>query len=141
MVLILNVVVVGCLIVAAVIVYEVKYQSTYKAQAVARLNGEIRAEREKIATLSAEWSRLSAPERIQTLAERYLGMKALDVSRIDDFSALPEKPASAGDPLGDLIESLPSGEKKSRDAIATMIETLGASTEEPAATGSGGPRN
>jgi cell division protein FtsL len=141
MIRIFNVVVVGCLIVAAVFVYEVKYQSTYKAQAVARLAGEIRAEREKIATLNAEWSRLASPVRIQTLAERYLGMRALDVSRIDDFSALPEKPASMGDPLGDLIESLPGDGKRPRDAIGTMIETLGAAADEPAATGSAGPRN
>jgi cell division protein FtsL len=141
MIRILNVIVVGCLIVAAVTVYEVKYQSTYKAQAVARLNGEIRAEREKIATLNAEWSRLAAPVRIQTLAERYLGMKALDVSRIDDFSALPEKSGPAGDPLGDLIESLPDGSNKPRDAIGGMIETLGASAPEPAITGSAGRGN
>ena len=37
MIRILNVVMVGCLIVAAVTVYEVKYQSTYKAQAVAQV--------------------------------------------------------------------------------------------------------
>jgi len=140
MVLILNVVVVGCLIVAAVVVYDVKYQSTYKAQAVARLNDEIRAEDGKIATLNAEWSRLSAPERIQTLAERYLRMRALDVSRIDDLAALPEKPALMGDPLGDLIESLPNDGKK-RDAIGAMIETLGAPANEPAATGSVRPGN
>jgi len=139
MIRILNVLVIGCLIVAAVVVYEVKYQSTYKAQAVARLNGEIRTEREKIATLRAEWSRLSAPGRIQTLSERYLGMKALEVSRIDDFSALPEKPAALGDPLGDFIDSLPGEGKKSRDAIGTMIETMG--TSEPATTGSAGPGN
>ena len=141
MVRILNVVVVGCLVIAAVIVYEVKYQSTYKAQAVARLNGEIRTEREKIATLNAEWSRLAAPARIQILAERYLGMKTLDVSRIDDFSTLPEKPGPTGDPLGDLIESLPDGSNKPRDAIGTMIETLGASAPGPATTGSAGPGN
>jgi len=135
---VLNFVVVGCMIVAAVLVYEVKYQSTYKAQAVARLNGEIRAEREKIATLNAEWSRLAAPARIQTLAERYLGMKPLDVSRIDDFSALPEKSGLAGDPLGGLIESLPESADKPRDAIGSMIETLGAAAAEPS-TGSAGP--
>jgi cell division protein FtsL len=140
MIRILNVFVVGCLIVAAVVVYEVKYQSTYKAQAVARLAGEIRTEREKIATLRAEWSRLSTPVRIQALSERYLGMKPLDVSRIDDFSNLPERPAPAGDPLGDLIDALP-GEKKSRDALGTMIETLGTKTDDPVATGSAGPRN
>jgi cell division protein FtsL len=141
MVRILNVFVVGCMIVAAVVVYDVKYQSTYKVQAVARLTGEIRSEREKIATLNAEWSRLAAPERIQTLAERYLGMKTLDVSHIDDFSALPEKSGPTGDPLGDLIESLPDGSNKPRDAIGSMIETLGVSAPEPATTGSAGPRN
>src|ERR1700730_1729725 len=106
MIRILNVIMVGCLIVAAVPSFGVKYQCTYKAQAVARLNGEIRAEREKIATLNAERSRLATPERIQTLAERYLGMKALDVSRIDDFSALPEKSAATGGPMCGSIGSL-----------------------------------
>jgi len=139
MIRLLNLTVVSALVVAAVVVYEVKYQSTYKAQAVVRLNSEIRAEREKIATLNAEWSRLAAPERIQTLAERYLGMKPLDVTRIDDFAALPEKPALAGDPLGDLIESLPADGKR-RDAIGSMIETLDA-PKEPAITGSAGAGN
>jgi cell division protein FtsL len=133
-----NLVVVGALVVAAVIVYEVKYQSTYKAQAVVRLNSEIRAEREKIATLNAEWSRLAAPERIQTLAERYLAMKPQAVTQIDNFSALPQKAAPFGDPLGDLIESLPADGKR-RDAIGSMIETLDA-PNDPAITGSAGPR-
>src|ERR1700682_2339533 len=141
MVRILNLVVVGCLIVAAVSVYEVKYQSTYKAQAVARLNGEIRAEREKIATLNAERSRLATPERIQTLAAPYLGMQGLSVSRIDDFSALPEKAATGGDPLGDLSESLPGDGKKPRDALGSMIETVGASGPDPATSGSAGSEN
>jgi cell division protein FtsL len=137
----LNVIAILCLIGAAVFVYEVKYQSTYKAQAAARLAGEIRAERDKIATLHAEWSRLAAPERIQTLAERYLGMRALAVSRLDDFSTLPEKPPLAGDPLGDLIESLPNEAKKPRDAIGAMIETLGETGGDPTATGSLKPRD
>jgi cell division protein FtsL len=138
MIRILNLLMILCLVVSAVVVYDVKYQSTYKAQAVARLNGEIRSEREKIATLHAEWSRLSAPERIQTLAERYLGLRPLDVSRIDDLSALPEKPAAIGDPLGDFIESLPRDGKPPRDAIGTMIDTLGADGDAPAITGSAG---
>jgi hypothetical protein len=79
------------------------------------------------------------PGRIQTLAERYLGMKPLDVTHMDDFAELPEKPASSGDPLGDLIESLPADQKK-RDAIGNMIETLEA-PKEPVTTGSSGGRN
>lgn len=140
MVRIFNIFVIGCLIMAAVVVYEVKYQSVYKAQAVARLNGEIRVEREKIATLNAEWSRLAAPDRIQALAQRYLGMKPIEVSRIDDFAALPEKPA-VGDPLGELIDSLPDDGRNRRDTIGVMIETLGDSADEPVATGSTGAAN
>ena len=48
---------------------------------------------------------------------------------------------SPGYPLGDLIESLPDGSNKPRDAIGTMIETLGASAPGPATTGSAGPGN
>lgn len=134
---ILNAIAIICLVAAAVIVYDVKYQSTYEAQKVARLNHDIRKEREKIAALRAEWSILSAPGRIQGLASRYLDMKPVGVARIDDFSTLPERIKPVGDPIGDIIEALPDHIGGRRDPIGKIIEKLDVAKEPaPETTGS-----
>jgi cell division protein FtsL len=113
-----------CLIGAAVVLYKVKYESTYEAQRAAKLRGEIHVEREKIAALRAEWSRLAAPARIQSLAARHLGMKPLDPSHIDDLSSLPAKPkGSGGDPIGEFIETLPAGDA-GRDPLGDFLRAL-----------------
>ncbi len=122
----LNVVVLFCMVATAVVVYEVKYQSTYEAQKAARLEGEIRVERERIATLKGEWAELSAPARIQGLAVRYLGLKRPPVTHIDDFSQLPEMIKVTGDPIGDIIDALPGHAGGKRDPIGNIIETFDA---------------
>jgi len=122
----LNVIVIFCMIAAAVVVYEVKYQSTYEAQRAARLEGEIRGERERIAALKGEWAELSAPSRIQSLAVRYLGLRRPPVTHIDDFSQLPEMIKSTGDPIGDIIDALPGHTGGKRDPIGNIIETFDA---------------
>jgi cell division protein FtsL len=114
-----------CLVAAAVVVYKVKYGSTYEAQHSAKLRAEIRAEREKIATLRAEWTRLSAPARIQDLATRHLGMKPLDVSRIDDLSRLPEKPKGTGegDPIGEFLDTLSAKDDVAGDPLGDFLRS------------------
>lgn len=119
----LNIIAVGGLIAAAAVVYDVKYSATYEAQKVARLNSEITKEREKIATLKAEWSTLSSPDRIQRLASKYLNMKALPVTQIGNFSSLPERLYTSADPIGDIINSLDHN-GGARDPIGTIIEKL-----------------
>src|SRR6185312_2451928 len=131
---ILNISLVVVLVMTAAIVYDVKYTSTYEAQKVARLNNEINKEREKIATLKAEWSQLSAPDRIQRLASKYLGMKPLPIAQIGNFASLPERTQTSSDPIGDLIGGLP-GEK--RDPIGNILDKLdSANNEQPEITGS-----
>ena len=128
----LNLIAVGGLVAAAVVVYDVKYSATYEAQKVARLNNEINQEREKIAALKAEWSVLSAPDRIQRLASKYLGMKPLPVSHIGGFASLPERIQISGDPIGDIINSFDK-----RDPIGDIIDKLESTQlEEPETTGS-----
>ena len=102
----LHLVVVGCLVAAAVALYQVKYESTSHVQRIAKLRSEIRAERERVAWLRAEWSRLSAPDRIQDLAQRHLGMQPVALARTDEIAGLPEKPRPDADPIGDLIATL-----------------------------------
>lgn len=109
---------------SAVAVYKVKYDTTYEAQRIAKLRSEIRAERERLALLRAEWARLSAPQRIQDLAIRHLGMKPLEVARIDDLSGLPEKPPSpdAEDLIGEFIETVVGGTP--RDPLGEFLRSI-----------------
>jgi cell division protein FtsL len=112
------------LIGAAVAVYKVKYESTYEAQRAAKLRDEIRIERERLSTLKAEWTRLAAPQRIQDLASRHLGMRPLEVARIGDFSNLLERPpGSDGDPIGEFIDILTEADTQ-RDPIGELLRTL-----------------
>jgi cell division protein FtsL len=124
------------LIGSAVAVYKVKYDTTYEVQRIAKLRSEIRSEREKLALLRAEWMRLSAPQRIQELATRHLGMKPLEVARISDFSSLPEKPRGEEDrdPIGEFIGTL-AGES-TRDSLGDFLRALnGESKSEGASPG------
>ena len=112
------------LVASAFAVYKVKYDSTYDAQRAAKLRNEISLERERLATLKAEWTRLAAPQRIQALAVRHLGMKPLDVARIGDLAGLPEKPAGIdGDPIGEFIDTLSVAETK-RDPLGEFLRSL-----------------
>ena len=121
---ILHVLSVLFLVGAAVAVYKVKYESTYEAQRAAKLRNEIRVERERLSTLKAEWSRLAAPQRIQELATRHLGMKPLEVARIGDFSNLPERaPGSDGDPIGEFIDTLAEVETQ-RDPLGDLLRAI-----------------
>jgi cell division protein FtsL len=109
---------------SAVAVYKVKYETTYEAQRIAKLRNEIRTERERLGLLRAEWSRLSAPQRIQDLASRHLGMKPLEVARISDLSALPEKPPTkeSDDLIGEFIERISGGAP--RDPLGEFLRSI-----------------
>ena len=113
------------LVASAFVVYKVKYESTYEVQRIAKLRSEIRGENEKLALLRAEWMRLTAPQRIQDLASRHLGMKPMEVARINDLEGLPEKPAGPedGDPIGEFIETLPDAGGP-RDALGDFLRAI-----------------
>lgn len=106
---VLNLVSVFALLAAAGAVYHLKYSSTFEAQEIARLRSDIRAERDRIAILNAEWARRTSPDRIQALAENHLDMQPLDVERMDNLASLPAKPEQGGDALGGMIEALVDG--------------------------------
>jgi cell division protein FtsL len=113
------------LVASAFVVYKVKYESTYEVQRIAKLRSEIRSEREKLALLRTEWTRLASPQRIQDLASRHLGMKPLEVARISDLSGLPERPPGPedGDPIGEFIETLPEI-AGSRDSLSDFLRAI-----------------
>jgi len=105
----LNLGVIAALVLAAAYVYDIKYQSTLRAERVAKLRHEIQRERDAIASLRAEWARLGSPQRIQALAQRHLELKPLQTQQIDSFDSLPMRPPRivqppSDDPIGAMLE-------------------------------------
>jgi len=105
---VLNLCVIGVLVLAAAYVYRIKFDATVQAERLARLRGELRHERDKIAALRAEWEQLDSPARIETLAKRYLRLHPIAPTQFDALDRLPERPASdtRADPIGGMIENL-----------------------------------
>lgn len=105
-------------------VYKVKYDTTYEVQRIAKLRNEIRSERERLALLRAEFMRLSAPQRIQDLAARHLGMKPLERTQMSDLADLPEKPKGEEDidGIGEFIGRLHGGGP--HDALGDFLREL-----------------
>lgn len=119
---ILHLLVIGALVFAAAYVYGIKMESTVLTERVARLNADIREQRNALAVLRAEWAKLESPGRIQILAQRHLKLKPLDGTQYDALANLPDKPPNyanpnESDPIGAIIESV--------DADVTKDETTG----------------
>jgi len=91
----LNIVIIGVLILAASVVYKIKFDSTLQAERVGKLAGELRRERDAIAALRAEWARLDTPGRIQGLADRHLKLQPIRPTQFDSLDHLPDRPAPA----------------------------------------------
>ena len=106
---ILNVCVLILLVLAAAYVYEIKFDSTLRAERVAKMRTDVRRERDAIAALRAEWAQLENPARIQGLVRRHLPLGPASATQFDSLDRLPERPPQIVAPPSD-------------DAIATMIE-------------------
>src|SRR5688572_11542359 len=105
----LNFCVLALLIFAAAYVYEVKFESTLRAERVAKMRADVRRERDAISALRAEWATLENPARIQGLVRRHLPLRPADATQFDSLDQLPERaPVVVQPPV--------------EDAIATMLE-------------------
>ena len=107
--------VICALVFAAAYVYRIKMESTVRTEKVLRLRAEIREQRNAIATLRAEWSKLETPLRLQGLADRHLDLRPIDGTQYDTLKALPERPPSFArstvpDPIGAMLDTVdPAG--------------------------------
>ena len=120
----LNICVLALLIFATAYVYEIKFESTLRAERVAKMRNDVRRERDAIAALRAEWAQLENPARIQGLVRRHLPLRPMDASQFDSLDRLPERAPQIVQPPAD-------------DAIAGMIENedSGPTGSVPAQTG------
>jgi hypothetical protein len=118
----LNTMVIGALILAAIFVYKIKFDSTLQAERVGKLASELRRERDALATLRAEWAKLDTPGRIQGLAFRHLALRPIVPTQFDNLDQLPERPPVMvrppnDDPIGAMIA--PAGPDDTTGSITT----------------------
>jgi hypothetical protein len=111
----LNICVLGLLIFAAAYVYEIKFESTLRAERIAKMRNDVRRERDAIAALRAEWAQLENPARIQGLVRRHLPLRPMEATQFDSLDRLPDRQPQVVQPPPD-------------DAIAGMIENDGGPT-------------
>jgi hypothetical protein len=88
----LNFCVVMLLIVATAYVYEIKFDATLRASRVAEMRGEVRRERDAIASYHAEWARLENPARLESLRQRYLNIRSPELWQFEKLDDLPGRP-------------------------------------------------
>jgi cell division protein FtsL len=107
----LNLCVLVLLVLAAAYVYEIKFESTLRAERVAKMRSDAQRERDAIAALRAEWTTLENPARVQGLARRHLKLRPAEATQYDALDRLPERPPA-------VVQQPPI------DAIADTIEDL-----------------
>ncbi len=104
-----HVFVICALVFAAAHVYHIKMESTVRMERVLKLRADIRAQRDAIAMLRAEWARLETPGRLQGLAAKHLGLRPVESQQYDRLKNLPERPPSFAkpdvtDPIGAMLD-------------------------------------
>ena len=76
------------IVVASFMLYRVKYEvQAIKAQ-IAETSQEMMQERESLHVVAAEWEYLNRPERLKTLADKYLNGKNVTVDQVAEIEAI-----------------------------------------------------
>ncbi len=121
---ILNILAICALIGSAVYAYSIKYQTSFRAEQIAKTKLEIKAERDAIAVLRADWAYMTRPERLQPLADKYLpDYGPLQVTQLVSLQSLPQKTRS--DSIGAKLSEI------GLSAEATPPATTAAPTTTP----------
>jgi hypothetical protein len=105
---ILNLVLVGAMIIAAAITYDLKYNAESAANRVARLQTDVAREKAKIQALKAEWSMLDQPARLQALVEAhadYFKLAPFSPNQMATVGDIPMRPVPP-DPIGELVSGV-----------------------------------
>jgi hypothetical protein len=126
----LNILAVIALVGSAVYAYSIKYQTSYRAEQIAKTKIEIKAERDAIAVLRADWAFMTRPERLQPLADKYLPeLKPVQVTQLVAPQSLPAK--ARGDSIGAKLNEI--GLSESATPAASTTPTTTPKSETPRA--------
>ena len=77
------------IVVASFMLYQLKYHVQALERQVAQTSHQLEAEKEALHVSAAEWAYLNRPERLERLAQQYLGEDALTVSQIASTQDIP----------------------------------------------------
>jgi cell division protein FtsL len=101
----LNVLAIAALVGSAIYAYTIKYETIFHAEEITKLKYDIKAAHDSIDMLRAEWTHLARPERIESLADKFLDLQPPAVTQIVRIDALPEKAPNV-DAIGRKLEAL-----------------------------------
>lgn len=103
------------LLVSAYFLYRLEHATRSGEREIARLEAQISDEHENIKLLTAEWSLLTRPDRMQHLATKHLHLRVMSPPQVileaDIPSRVPARPITAtgtegADPIGDVLREL-----------------------------------
>lgn len=80
---------IALIMVCGTALYLVKYNYDSRDDELARLEAEIRHERQQAAILNAEWSYLTRPQRILNLSTNLLSLQPISADRVVPLEAIP----------------------------------------------------
>lgn len=78
--------------------YEVKYQVAQVDDELGRVNRAIDGDRDQLRVLSAEWSYLTQPARLDQLRQRHLALMPVTRTQLGNLDQVPFRSAEAGGP-------------------------------------------
>jgi cell division protein FtsL len=116
----LNAILVLGLLVASYFIYNLEHSTRSGEREIERLQARIKEERESYKLLTAEWSLLTRPDRIQHLAEKHLKLMVLTSGQVigpaELETRLPEEHVihpdpEAADPIGDVLKKMEEAEQ------------------------------
>jgi cell division protein FtsL len=109
----------ACLVIAALVsafvLYSLEHAIRGTERQIATLEAAIAQERETMKLLTAEWSNLTRPERLQHLAEQYLELKKITADQFiaerEIAARVPNEPQvkleqKGKDPIGDILKAM-----------------------------------
>jgi len=79
-------------------IYQVKFEVQQLEASRRTLEKEIKAEKDAIRVLRAEWSHLNEPSRIESLSDRHLGLKPVDQQQMLAIEDVPFRQKSSKSP-------------------------------------------
>ena len=77
------------IVIAAFMLYKVKYEVQSLKSEIAEKSRELEQEKQALHVVAAEWAYLNRPERLQKLAVKYLASSDVTVNQISDIEAIP----------------------------------------------------
>lgn len=116
----LNVIACLALLGSAGYAYTIKYRTLDQSEQIAKMKRAIQTARDGLGMQRAEWAFLTRAERLQPLADKYLGLQQTAVNQIGSIASLPDR-TDRVDAIGRKLEALGLGEPTNTPRSAAAV--------------------